>query len=208
MIKLLLLDSLLQELQSAANRLTERKSFNLDMTEMIKHTIFFLIVFASASASPGNFFEDFLEQDESDFDIDFEDAHEAIVKVVIIVIGVVLFLIILAVVCCCCLPCCFLAKRRTRNRGEIHQTAQPLQGGPSYPQQSSGYQLQHPGASHPQQPGGYQAGYYPPPEQQQMVPPGYPSQPPPYPGPPEGGFPVNDHNTFPTKQAPYNPNAP
>ena len=27
------------------------KSFNLDMTEMIKHTIFFLIVFASASAS-------------------------------------------------------------------------------------------------------------------------------------------------------------
>merc|ERR1712156_24700 len=147
-----------------------------------------------------------------------------IVKVVVIVIGIVVFIVILSVVCCCCLPCCFLAKRRTRNRGEVHQPAgQPLQGGAAYtqPQQPLGYQFQQASAGGgypPQQPGGYQttsggfqsppAGYYPPPEQQQMVPPGYPAQPPPYPGPPQGGFPTNNQEPFATKQAPYNPNAP
>ena len=45
------------------------------------------------------------------------------------------------------------------------------------------------------------SGHYPPPEQQQMVPPGYPAQPPPYPGPPQGGFPINYQDPFPTKQA-------
>merc|ERR1712156_560099 len=146
-----------------------------------------------------------------------------IVKVVVIVIGIVVFIVILSVVCCCCLPCCFLAKRRTRNRGEVHQPAgQPLQSGAAYnqPQQPPGYQLQQAsgGGYPPQQPAGYQApsggfqsppaGYYPPPEQQQMVPPGYPAQPPPYPGPPQGGFPTNNQEPFATKQAPYNPNAP
>ena len=99
-----------------------------------------------------------------------------------------------------------------RNRGAVHQPAQPVQGGPSYPQQQSGYQLQQPGGYQSQQPGGgYQAqpgGYYPPPEQQQMVPPSYPvDNPPPYPGPPEGGFPAHSQDSFPTKQAAYNPNA-
>merc|ERR1719427_1199464 len=143
-----------------------------------------------------------------DIDFDSHEAAKALVKVVIIVIGVVVFLTILAVVCCCCLPCCFLAKRRTRNRGEVHQPAQPVQGGqgPSYAQQPSGYQMQQPGGYQPQQPGGYQpqpGGYYPPPEQQQMVPPAYPvDHPPPYPGPP-----ASYQDSFPSKQAPYNPNA-
>lgn len=172
-------------------------------------SLLILLAVASAVASPGHF-------DDYDYDIDFEDfdAHEAaqaIVKVVIIVIGVVVFLAILALVCCCCLPCCFLAKRRTRNRGEVHQPAQPVQGGQgpvdwrTPPQQPGGYQMHQPGGYQPP-PGGYQpppGGYYPPPEQQQMVPPAYPvDNPPPYPGPP-----ASYQDSFPNKQAAYNPNA-
>jgi len=161
-----------------------------------------------------------------------------IVTVVVIVISIVFFITILSVVLCCCLPCCPLAKRRTRKRGEAVQNgAQHLQGGveSNLPPQSPGYELQQTESSYQQQkPGGYQAspglpgprksvnswgswdsrdslapgepqpqpsGHYPPPEQKQMVPPGYPSQPPPYPGPPQGGFPINYQDPFPTKQA-------
>ena len=99
-----------------------------------------------------------------------------------------------------------------RNRGEVHQPAQPVQGGQgpvdwrTPPQQPGGYQMHQPGGYQPQQPGGYQpppGGYYPPPEQQQMVPPAYPvDNPPPYPGPP-----ASYQDSFPNKQAAYNPNA-
>jgi len=135
---------------------------------------------------------------------------KSILKFVGLVIGLVILLVVVSIICCCCLPCCFLAKRRTRE-GAVHgpatthdpgypaQQAVPLnqhnaQGG-AYPPYStqppqSAYPPQNMYSSPPQ-------GAYPPPG----APPSYSDNPPPYPGPPAQGY-----QDYPTKQPAFNPN--
>ena len=123
-----------------------------------------------------------------------------------IVTGVVILVVCLVLICCCCTPCCLLAKQR-RRRGLVTSLLLFV----SY-RCSPSVKIFNPQVLRPPPPSF--AGLVPsmPPTTQPLYhqagppPPGYPSQPPPYPGPPQDGHlpPLPEYQA---KPPPYNVHA-
>jgi len=124
----------------------------------------------------------FFDDDDDDYwDHDTDELFEGVAKFIGIAVGLTAFFIVCTILCCCCAPCCFFAKRRRVTRGVIHNPPQAATtGNGPYPVQMTQTNTNYPPQpSQPPQP--------------------YSDLPPPYPGPPAGGWsaPAYDQGGYP-----------